>query len=272
MNRLGEKIRLQKLLSQAGVASRRKAEELILAGRVSVNGSAAGLGDRADPESDRVAVDGRPLAAREEKVYLMLHKPRGVITTMNDEMDRRCVAELVRGVPERVFPVGRLDRESEGLLLMTNDGEFANAMTHPSRRVPKVYRVTVRPGVAEEQLAAIETGMVIDGRKTAPARVRVLSQEPGRVVLEIVLREGRNREIRKMCEQLGLEVARLRRTAVGSLKLGMLAPGKWRPLTPEEIRRLRSEAGASLRPPALRTGGRPQKHGEKQKKYGKSPI
>lgn len=251
---MGEKIRLQKLLSEAGVASRRKAEEMILAGRVRVNGVPAEIGGRADPNGDRITVDGRPLETKMKKVYLMLHKPRGYITTMSDEMDRKCVAELVRDIPERVFPVGRLDRESEGLLLMTNDGEFANAMMHPSHHVPKVYRVTVRPGVTEEQLIQFSTGMLIEGRKTAPAVVRVLSEEPGRAVLEIVLREGRNRQIRKMCEQLGLEVARLRRTAVGFLKLGMLPSGKWRPLTAEEVRRL-SGAAASDRITALGSAG-----------------
>lgn len=258
---MGEKIRLQKLLSEAGVASRRKAEEMILAGRVRVNGAAAEVGDKADPDRDRITVDGKPLDSEVKKVYLMLHKPRGYITTMSDEMERKCVAELVRDVPERVFPVGRLDRESEGLLLMTNDGEFANAMTHPSHHVPKIYRVTVRPGITEEQLVRLSTGMMIEGRKTAPAVVRVLSEEPGRAVLEIVLREGRNRQIRKMCEQLGLEVARLRRTAVGFLKLGMLPPGKWRPLTAEEVRRL-SKASISDR---AASASRPQGSGGPQK-------
>lgn len=272
MNRLDEKIRLQKLLSEAGVASRRKAEELILAGKVCVNGSPAGLGDRADPQKDRITVNGKPLAPQEKRVYLMLHKPRGVITTMSDEMDRRCVAELVRDVPEHVFPVGRLDRESEGLLLMTNDGGFANAMMHPSRHVPKVYRVTVRPGVTEEQLVSLSAGMVIDGRRTAPAGVRVLSEEPGRIVLEIILREGRNREIRKMCEQLGLEVARLRRTAVGSLKLGMLAPGKWRFLTAEEVRRLISASDAPKRPVPFQKKDRPDEPDKKREKNRKYPV
>jgi 23S rRNA pseudouridine2605 synthase len=235
---LGDKIRLQKILSQAGVASRRKAEELIAAGRVSVNGVAAKIGERADPSRDRITLDGKLINRKVEKVYLMLHKPRGYITTMHDERGRKCVAELVRDIPERVFPVGRLDRKSEGLLLMTNDGEFANAMMHPSHHVPKVYRVTVRPGITEEQLVQLSAGMMIDGRKTAPAEVNVLSQESGRAVLEIILHEGRNRQIRKMCEQLGLEVARLRRTAIGFLKLGMLPPGKWRMLTTEEVRHL----------------------------------
>jgi 23S rRNA pseudouridine2605 synthase len=259
---LGEKIRLQKLLSEAGIASRRKSEELIQAGRVRVNGVPAEIGEKADPKKDRVTVDGKVIESKVKKVYLMLHKPRGYITTMSDEMERRCVAELVRDVPERVFPVGRLDRESEGLLLMTNDGEFANAMTHPSHHVPKVYRVTVRPGVTEEQLVRFSTGIVIDGRKTAPAVVRVLSEQPGRVVLEVVLREGRNRQIRKMCEQLGLEVARLRRSAVGFLRLGMLPTGKWRLLTAEEVRRLSAAAALNARSAGKQQNRKTQKAAE----------
>jgi 23S rRNA pseudouridine2605 synthase len=174
----------------------------------------------------------------------MLNKPRGFITTMSDEMDRKCVAELVSEIPERIYPVGRLDRDSEGLLLMTNDGAFANAMTHPSMHIPKTYRVTVRPSVNEDQLTQMAVGMVIEGRKTAPANVHVISQEPGRVVLEIVLYEGRNRQIRNMCEQLGLEVARLKRIAVGPVKLGMLQPGKWRALTSDEVKKLIAGAKA----------------------------
>lgn len=240
---MSEPIRLQKILSECGVASRRGAEELIAAGKIAVNGVTAKLGDKADPGTDRVTLDGRPLRRREAPVYLMLHKPRGFITTMSDEMERKCVAELVKNVPQRVYPVGRLDRESEGLLLMTNDGEFANAMMHPSRHVPKTYRVTVRPGITEEQLNRMAEGIVIEGRRTSPAEVRVLTQEPGRVVLQIVLHEGRNREIRKMCEELGLETARLKRIAFGPLRLGMLPAGKWRELTAEEIAQLRAAAG-----------------------------
>lgn len=259
---MGEKVRLQKLISEAGIASRRKAEELILAGKVRVNGVPAKIGERADPHRDRVTVDGKPIDVKVEKIYLMLHKPRGYITTMSDEMGRKCVAELVRDVPGRVFPVGRLDRESEGLLLMTNDGEFANAMMHPSRHVPKIYRVTIRPNITEDQLVQLSTGIVIDGRKTAPAVVHVLSQESGRVVLEMILREGRNRQIRKMCEQLGLEVARLRRTAVGFLKLGMLPAGKWRMLTPEEVRRLTRSNGPAGK--AASSSKKGQAHGRKK--------
>lgn len=243
-----EKIRIQKIIADRGLASRRKAEEWIAAGDVCVNGETAHLGDKADPERDRITVRGRTLNALQEYVYLMLHKPRGYITTMSDERNRKCVAELIEDVEQRVYPVGRLDKDSEGLLLMTNDGAFANAMMHPARHVPKTYRVTVHPGVTEEMLAQMETGMVIDGRKTAPARVRVLTEEKGRVVLEIILYEGRNRQIRNMCEQLGLEVARLRRIAMGSVRLGMLPPGKWRELTAEEVRRLKDDAKAKDKP------------------------
>lgn len=239
---MAEKSRLQKILASCGVASRRKAEELIEAGRVTVNGRTAKLGDSAVPGKDVIAVDGRQVSSSEEKRYLALHKPRGFVTTMSDERDRRCVAMLVEDVGERVYPVGRLDKDSEGLLLMTNDGEFANLVSHPKKHIAKTYRVTVRPTVSEEQLARIATGIEIDGRMTAPAKVRVLEQQPGRVVLEIVLYEGRNREIRKMCETLGLEVARLKRIAVGPVRLGMLPQGKYRELTKEEIRGLLAEA------------------------------
>ncbi len=229
------KVRLQKYMAENGIASRRKSEELIAAGKVRVNGRIAEIGDKVDPKHDKVTVSGKRVVKVKKNVYIMLHKPRGFITTMHDEMDRKCVAELIADVPERVYPVGRLDRESEGLLLLTNDGEFANALTHPSRHVPKTYRVTVRPDVAKEQLAAFENGVEIDGRTTLPAEVRVLDKQEGRVVLEIVIYEGRNRQIRKMCEALGLEVARLKRTKIGSLKLGMLKQGECRYLSDDEI-------------------------------------
>lgn len=236
-----EKIRLQKILAASGVASRRKAEEMIAAGRVTVNGRVAHLGDSALPGKDKVLLDGQPLGHSEKKLYLALHKPRGFVTTLHDERGRKCVAQLVEDVGERVYPVGRLDKDSEGLLLLTNDGDFANQVAHPKRHVAKTYRVTVRPSVTEDQLNQLSTGIVIEGRRTAPAKVRVLQQELGRVVLEIVLYEGRNREIRKMCEALGLEVARLKRIAVGQVRLGMLPQGKYRELTKEELRALTAE-------------------------------
>ena len=239
-----EKIRLQKIIAENGVCSRRKAEELIRQGRVKVNGRAAKLGDGASA-NDVIAVDGERLriAKKREKYYLMLNKPRGYVTTMSDELDRRCVTELLEDFPERVYPVGRLDRNSEGLLLFTNDGKFANDIMHPSRHVSKTYRVTIRPTVTDEQLVQLSEGVVIDGRKTLPATVEVISQEQGRAVLRIVIREGRNRQVRKMCEAVGLEVARLKRTAIGPLKLGMLKPGTYRELTGEELRAIRSAIG-----------------------------
>lgn len=239
-----EKVRLQKLIAESGMCSRRKAEELIKQGKVTVNGRAAHIGDGATVK-DIIAVDGEklPVTKKREKYYIMLNKPRGYVTTMSDELDRRCVTELLKDFPARVYPVGRLDRNSEGLLLFTNDGNFSNDIMHPSRHVSKTYRVTVRPPVSEEQLARLSAGVEIDGRKTLPASVDVLVQEQGRVVLQIVIREGRNRQIRKMCEAVSLEVARLKRTAIGPLRLGMLKPGAYRKLTSEELRAIRSAVG-----------------------------
>lgn len=239
-----EKTRLQKIIAESGLCSRRRAEELIRQGCVKVNGRTAKLGDGASP-NDVVAVNGERIRIpkKREKYYLMLNKPRGYVTTMSDELDRRCVTELLGDFPERVYPVGRLDRNSEGLLLFTNDGKFANDIMHPSRHVSKTYRVTVRPSVSDEQLARLAAGVEIDGRKTLPATVNVLTQEQGRAVLQIVIREGRNRQVRKMCEAVGLEVARLKRTAIGPIKLGMLKPGTYRELTSEELRAIRSAVG-----------------------------
>lgn len=230
--------RLQKMLADCGVASRRKAEEMIAAGRVAVNGVRAEIGDKVDVRKDKVTLDGERVQPVDEKVYIMLHKPRGYLTSMSDDRGRRCVSELIEELGVRVYPVGRLDKDSEGLLLMTNDGAFANLIAHPSTHVPKVYRVTVRPNVTEEQLTRLSVGVEIDGRMTAPATIRVLDQQPGRVVLEFIIHEGRNRQIRNMCEAVGLEVARLKRTAIGAVKLGMLPQGKYRELTPDEVRRL----------------------------------
>ncbi|MCI8395017.1 MAG: rRNA pseudouridine synthase [Acutalibacter sp.] len=240
---MAEKIRVQKLLAQRGVCSRRKAEEMIQAGRVQVNGRPVKLGDGAVPGKDIITVDGQRLPREGEgRVYLALHKPRGFVTTMADERGRRCVAQLVADAGCRVYPVGRLDKDSEGLLLLTNDGEFANLCAHPSGHVAKTYRVTLRPGVTEEQLNRLSTGIELDGKMTAPAKVRVLEEQRGRAVVEIVLYEGRNREIRRMCEALGLEVARLKRIAMGPVRLGMLPQGKYRELTNEEVRGIIAEA------------------------------
>ncbi len=236
-----EKIRIQKIIADSGLCSRRKAEELISRGKVTVNGRPCSLGDKAAP-SDLIAVDGKNITAQKKKklCYIMLNKPRGYVTTMKDELDRRCVTDLLKDLPERVYPVGRLDRNSEGLLLFTNDGGFANDIMHPSRHISKTYRVTVRPDISDEQLTRLTEGIVIDGRKTGECSVLVLDKQPGRVVLQMTIHEGRNRQIRKMCEAVGLEVARLKRTAIGPLRLGMLKPGAYRELTSDELRALRN--------------------------------
>jgi 23S rRNA pseudouridine2605 synthase len=173
----------------------------------------------------------------------MMNKPRGYVTTVSDELDRRCVMDLLEDVEERVYPIGRLDRNSEGLLLFTNDGEFANSIMHPSRHIAKTYRVTVRPDISDDQLVQLSSGIEIDGRKTMPANVVVKEKQQGRVVMLITIHEGRNRQIRKMCEAVGLEVARLRRVSIGPLRLGMLKPGAWRELTADELRALRTAIG-----------------------------
>ena len=235
-------IRIQKIISDSGYCSRRKAEELIAAGRVKVNGRQCGLGDKADPSKDIISIDGINIdtPAKQEHVYYMLNKPRGYVTTASDELDRRCVMDLMEGVTERVYPVGRLDRNSEGLLLLTNDGDLANKIMHPRGHISKTYRVTVRPSVSEEQLTLLTEGVEIDGKKTLPATVNVLTSEEGRVVLQLTIIEGRNRQIRKMCEAVGLEVARLKRISVGPIRLGMLKPGEYRELTPQELSALRA--------------------------------
>lgn len=238
-------VRLQKLLSERGVASRRKAEELIAGGHVKVNGHIASLGDKVDDRKDVVLVRGKRIADAPEPVYIALHKPRGYITTVQDEQGRKCVTELVENVGTRVYPIGRLDRESEGLLLLTNDGDFADAVMHPSHHIPKLYRVTLRSPMSDEQKYRFESGIPLDGRTTAPAEVRIISSAPDRCVIEVVLHEGRNRQIRRMCEELGLEVIRLRRNAIGTVKLGMLPTGSWRHLTPREVRDLVVATGST---------------------------
>lgn len=251
------KIRLQKFLAENGVASRRKSEELIERGKVRVNGHPAQLGDKVDPKRDIVTVSGEriePVASG--NVYIMLNKPRGYVTTMSDEMGRKCVAELVAEVEERIFPVGRLDKDSEGLLLFTNDGEFANMMTHPSMHISKTYRVTVKPAADEEQLIALSSGVEIDGRKTMPASVQVMSEDSDRSVLQITIHEGRNRQIRKMCEAVGLETIRLKRISMGSLKLGSLPVGKFRDLKKEEVSALKRSAQKAKSANEQKKGGR----------------
>lgn len=240
-----EKIRIQKLLADVGYCSRRQAEALISAGKIKVNGHPVKLGDKATA-ADLITVRGERVNIPRKKQYryLMLNKPRGYVTTTSDELERRCVMDLLTDVEERVYPVGRLDKDSEGLLLLTNDGAFANGIMHPSRHISKTYRVTVRPSVTEEQLITLSGSMEIDGKMTQPATVVVKTKELGRVVLLMTIHEGKKRQIRRMCEQVGLEVARLRRISIGPLKLGMLKPGTYRDLTADELRALRNAIGS----------------------------
>ena len=232
------KERLQKIISEAGIASRREAERMIEAGRVRLNGEAAILGSKADPEWDIIEIDGKPIRGKREAVYIMLNKPRGYVTTLSDEKGRKTVAELVAGVGTRIYPVGRLDLNSDGLLLMTNDGALANAVMHPRNTVRKTYRTEVG-GDVEAALPVLRAPLVIDGYRIRPAEVTDL----GSGVLEITICEGRNRQIRKMCAAAGLEVRRLTRVSEGPIRLGSLPPGKWRELTEEEMTALRELIG-----------------------------
>ena len=240
-------VRLQKFLAEQGVASRRKSEELIRAGKVKVNGHPAEIGQKINPRKDLVTVGKQKITSVKNRkmIYIMLHKPRGYVTTVSDEQNRKTVMDLVSDIDERIYPVGRLDKDSEGLLILTNDGSFTNAMTHPSHHYAKIYRVTVRPKVTDEMLYNMRNGIEIDGKKTAPCEITVLIKEENRVVLEFILKEGKNRQIRKMCESQGLEVARLKRTAIGPIKLGMLPQGKYRELSEQEIKKLLRSAGKS---------------------------
>lgn len=232
--------RLQKLIAAAGLCSRRTAEAWISAGRVAVDGRVAGLGDRADPDRERVTIDGRPLGEKPRLVYLMLNKPRGYVTTLRDEKGRKTVAELVADAGERVLPVGRLDMDSEGLLLMTNDGALMQELMHPSRRIDKTYHVTVT-GALEGAAARLAAVRELDGEAICPARVDCLRRSLGKLELSVTIHQGKNRQIRRMCAQCGLRVERLRRVREHTLELGRLPPGKWRYLTDLELQALRGK-------------------------------
>lgn len=230
------KERLQKLISSAGLASRRAAEELIKQGRVKVNGETASLGMSADPELDDIRVNGKRFRISGTRVYIMLNKPRGYVTTLSDEKGRKTVAELVKGAGRRLYPVGRLDLNSEGLLIMTDDGEAANALMHPSHEVGKTYRVTVSGREPEAAVRELEALREVEGEPIRPAQVSFAGETgEGKYMLDVTIHEGRNRQVRKMCAAAGLEVRRLVRIAEGELSLGGLQTGKWRHLTSEEL-------------------------------------
>jgi pseudouridine synthase len=244
--------RLQKILSSAGLTSRRDAERWILEGRVTVDGRVVReLGTRADPERERIAVDGRPIPTRRGSKTYALYKPRGVVTTTRDPHARRAAVDLVR-VRERLFPVGRLDLASEGLLLLTNDGALAHVLTHPSFEVPRTYRVSVQGSVDRSALARLRAGVEVGGRPAVPRKIDVLDREGERTVLEVTLCEGRKRQIREMMRAVGHPVRRLVRTSFGPIRLGRLGPGEWRPLRATELRALERMLGGTQLPTASR--------------------
>ena len=238
-------MRIQKFVAESGVCSRRAAEEMVREGRITVNGKPAQIGMDVDPLTDSVYCDGkriRPRAA--EKRYFIFYKPRGVITAMKAQDDRSVVADLIKGIKGRVYPVGRLDRDSEGLLILTDDGDLAQRLTHPSHAVPKTYRVTVRGEVSLEQLERFRAGVVLDdGEKTQPAGVTVQKEGEGKTVLHVTITEGKNREIRRICEVLGLEVMLLKRISEGAVSIGHLEPGEYRPMSEKEKEALLNSVG-----------------------------
>ena len=232
-----EKIRLQKFFTDCGVLSRRAAEAEIAAGKVKVNGVIAETGQKIDPETDTVEYKGKIINTYEKPhyTYVMINKPRGYLSSVKDDRGRKCVTELVEDVGVRLYPVGRLDMDSEGLLLMTNDGELTNKLTHPKHEIPKIYHVKIKGKVTEEQVKALSKPMDIDGYTILPVETHLISIKPDFCILEMILYEGRNRQIRKMCQQVELKILRLCRVAIGNVKLGELAPGKWRYLNKTQI-------------------------------------
>ena len=235
-----EKIRLQKFFTDCGVLSRRAAEEEIKSGKVKINGVRAELGDKIDPENDIIEYRGKRILPRKENklVYILLNKPCGVVTSAKDEKGRICVTDIVK-CGTRVYPVGRLDLNSQGLILMTNDGELTNKLTHPRHEIPKIYEVDVVGKVTTEQLSALNSSMTIDGYVLLPVKTEFISKNEKYTTLRMTLYEGRNRQIRKMCDKVGLKVAKLVRTAIGSITLGDLQSGKWRYLGEDEINMLK---------------------------------
>ena len=236
-----ELIKLQKYFSDCGIMSRRAAEEEIKKGFVKVNGEVATLGMRIDPDTDSVEYKGKAIRKREgERTYVLLNKPRGYVTTLSDEKGRKTVFELTESVGRRIYPVGRLDMDSDGLLILTDDGELTNVLTHPRHEIPKIYRVTVSPTPSEKMLDALRSPMVLDGYEILPVKTEIISKSESSATLCMTLFEGRNRQIRKMCQKVGLEVTRLSRVAIGNISLGSLECGKWRYLSQKEIEYLKA--------------------------------
>ncbi|MBM4129377.1 MAG: rRNA pseudouridine synthase [Nitrospira sp.] len=238
--------RIQKILSRMGVAARRKAEELILEGRVTVNGEVATIGMKADPSRDYIKVDGNLIAGPKvgfKKVYIMLNKPKGVVTTLFDPEGRPTVKDFLKGVKYRVFPVGRLDYNSEGLLLMTNDGDFAHAVLHPSQKIAKTYLVKVKGIIGDEKIAKLRQGVRLEDGKTMPAKVKKIKKTENNSWIEITIYEGRKRQVRRMMERVGYPVLKLQRIGIGGLKLGELKPGEYRYMTSDELQLIRKVIG-----------------------------
>jgi 23S rRNA pseudouridine2605 synthase/16S rRNA pseudouridine516 synthase len=236
--------RLQKFMARSGVASRRRCEEMITAGMVKVNGRVVSqLGAKVDPDKDRIQLGSETLFPALQKQYILMYKPRGYITTMSDEKGRKKVTDILKAKTGRVYPVGRLDYDSEGLLLLTDDGDLTYALTHPGRRVPKTYQVRVAGVPEPEKLEQMAAGLPLEDGQTAPAKVRLAGQRDGNALLEITIYEGRNRQVKRMCEHIGNPVLRLKRIRFGALTLEGLRPGQYRHLSGEELNRLKEKAG-----------------------------
>jgi 23S rRNA pseudouridine2605 synthase len=231
--------RLQKIIAEMGIASRRKAEELITEGRVTVNGKTAVIGMKADLSADHIKVDGKLLVNPEKKVYFIFNKPAGVVTSLSDPEGRPTVNDFLRGIKQRVFPVGRLDYDSEGMLILTNDGEFTHAVLHPSRKIPKTYLVKIKGALEEEEIIKLRSGIRLDRSVTAPAKVKRLRKAEHNSWIEMTITEGKKRQIRRMLDRVGHPVMRLMRIRIGGLEMGPLKPGVFRRITPEEIDRIR---------------------------------
>ncbi|MEG6616260.1 pseudouridine synthase [Peptococcaceae bacterium 1198_IL3148] len=252
--------RLQKFLAHAGVASRRKCEEMILEGRVKVNGKIIKeLGTKVDPSKDKVLVDGKAVKQFEKKIYLKVNKPRGYVSTVEDDKGRKTVLDLLENITERVYPVGRLDYDSEGLLLLTNDGELTYALTHPKHEIGKTYRARVKGIPSVEKLEQLANGIELEDGITAPAKVFLTHVLNGNALLEITIHEGRNRQVRRMCEKIGHPVIRLVRTRIGPLELRNLGSGEVKKLTPRELSDIKKAAGLATRPGAKKVAkGKPK--------------